>query len=51
MPTGMALLKNLKTGVNREVRKVNSASNGPIKNTPYQIGMIDNARVINVNMQ
>ena len=50
MPTGMALLKKLKTGVNREVRKVNSASNGPIKNTPYQIGMRDNTRVINVNI-
>ena len=49
--TGKALPKKSSAGVKMAVRKVNSASNGPIKNNPYQIGMRDNTRVVNVNMQ
>ena len=48
---GKASLKKFSAGAKIAVRNVISASNGPIKNSPYQIGMRDNARVINVNMR
>ena len=45
------LPKKFSAGVKMEVRKVISASSGPIKNKPYQMGMRDNARLIDVNMR
>ena len=49
-PIGKVLPKKSRAGVKMEVRKVISASNGPIKNKPYQIGISDNARVINATI-